>query len=333
MILVTGASGFVGSHLLIDLLKAGKKVRAIRRNGKSELTSKIFSVYNCSKLLNDVEWYEGDILDFFSLIDAMDGISEVYHCAAVVSFHKSEALKMEKVNIQGTANIVNAALEKKIKKLCYISSIAALGRSETDLPTDEETFWKTSKRNSVYSISKYGAEMEVWRGTIEGLDAVIINPSVIIGPGDWTKGSSQLFSLMNKGLKFFTMGMNGYVDVRDVSKAMILLMDSEIKNERFILSSENLFYKDFFDQVANGLGKKRPSKKAGKFLSQIAWRYLKFLEILTGKNASITKETARTANNISKFTSEKIIKAIDFKFIPMNQSINETCEIFLKENL
>ncbi|NVO03111.1 MAG: NAD-dependent epimerase/dehydratase family protein [Bacteroidetes bacterium] len=331
MILVTGATGFIGSHLLIDLLKSGKKVRAIRRNGKSDLTTKIFSFYNCSKLLSEVEWFEGDVLDFFSLIDALDGISEVYHCAAIVSFHKTEALNMEKVNIQGTANIVNAALEKKINKLCYVSSIAALGRSETDLPTDEETFWKSSKRNSAYSISKYGAEREVWRGTIEGLDAVIVNPSVVIGPGNWKKGSSQLFSLMDKGLKFYTMGMNGYVDVRDVSKAMILLMESEIKNERFILSSENLFCKDFFDQVADGLGKKRPSKKAGKFLSQIAWRYLKFIEIFTGKKASITKETARTANNISKFSSEKIIKAIDFKFIPMYQSIKDTCEIYLRE--
>lgn len=331
MILVTGASGFVGSHLLIDLLKSGKKVRAIRRNGKSELTTKIFSFYNCSKLLNEVEWFEGDILDYFSLIDAMEGVSEVYHCAAVVSFHKTEALNMEKVNIQGTANVVNAALEKKVKKLCYISSIAALGRSETDLPTDEETFWKTSKRNSVYSISKYGAEREVWRGTIEGLDAVIINPAVIIGPGDWTKGSCQLFSLINNGLKYFTLGMNGYVDVRDVSKAMILLMDSDIKNERFILSSENLFYKDFFNEVADGLGVKRPSKKAGKFLCQIVWRYLKFIEILTGKKAAITKETARTANNISRFTSEKIIRALNFKFIPMSQSIKDTCEIFIKD--
>ena len=335
MIFVTGGSGLVGSHLLFDLVSSGKQVRAlIRKNSSTELTKKIFGYYSndSEKLMNSIDWVEGDVMDIYSLYEAMEDVDKVYHAAALVSFHASDQKEMMKTNIDGTANIVNACLYKNIKKLCYVSSIASLGRTDNDEFIDEETQWKNSGNNSKYSISKYGAEREVWRGTIEGLPAVIVNPSVIIGPGDWKKGSSQLFQQVWNGLKFYTNGVNGYVDVRDVSKAMILLMDSDIVNSRYVISSENIDYLQLFTMISGGLNKKIPSIKANLFLSQIAWRAEKLRSSITGKKPLITKETARTAFHKYYYSNEKIKKALNFEFIPMPQSISETSKLFLREN-
>ena len=334
MIFVTGGSGLVGSHLLFDLISSGKQVRALKRkNSSTELTKKIFGYYSNDpeKLLNSIEWVEGDVMDIYSLYEAMENVDKVYHAAAMVSFHASDQKEMMKTNVEGTANIVNACLYKKIKKLCYVSSIASLGRTDNDEFIDEETQWKNSGNNSKYSISKYGAEREVWRGTIEGLPAVIVNPSVIIGPGDWNKGSSQLFQQAWNGLKFYTDGVNGYVDVRDVSKSMILLMDSDIINSRYIISSENLDYLRLFTMISEGLNKKIPSIKANLFLSQIAWRAEKLRSSITGKKPLITKETARTAFHKYSYSNEKIRKILNFEFVPMPQSISDTCKLFLKD--
>jgi nucleoside-diphosphate-sugar epimerase len=334
MIFVTGGSGLVGSHLLFDLVSSGKQVRALKRKNSSiELTKKIFGYYSndTEKLLNFIEWIEGDVMDIYSLYDAMQDIDQVYHAAAMVSFHPSDQKEMMKINVDGTANVVNACLYKNVKKICYVSSIATLGRTDNDELVNEETQWKNSKNNSQYSISKYGAEREVWRGTIEGLPAVIVNPSVIIGPGDWKKGSSQLFQKLWDGLKFYTDGVNGYIDVRDVSKAMILLMESDIANSRFILSSENLDYLELFTMISEGLNKKIPSIKANYLLSQFAWRAEKLRSSITGKKPLITKETARTAFHKYYYSNEKIKKALNFEFIPMPQSISDTSKLFLKD--
>jgi len=334
MIFVTGGSGLVGSHLLFDLASSGKQVRALKRKNSSiELTKKIFGYYSndTEKLLNSIEWVEGDVMDIYSLYDAMQDIDQVYHAAAIVSFHPSDQKKMMMINIDGTANVVNACLYKDVKKICYVSSIATLGRTDNDELVNEETQWKNSKNNSQYSISKYGAEREVWRGTIEGLPAVIVNPSVIIGPGDWRKGSSQLFQQVWNGLKFYTDGVNGYVDVRDVSKAMVLLMESDIVNSRFILSSENLDYLELFTMISEGLNKKIPSIKANYFLSQFAWRAEKLRSSITGKKPLITKATARTAFHKYYYSTEKIKKALNIEFIPMPQSISDTSKLFLKD--
>jgi dihydroflavonol-4-reductase len=334
MILVTGGSGLVGSHLLFDLVSSGKKVRALKRESTDlSLTKKIFGYYSNDpgSLINSIEWVNGDIMDIYSLYENMDGTEQVYHAAAVVSFNSSDHRQMMKVNVDGTANVVNACLQKNIKKLCHVSSIATLGRADNDEVTDEETHWKNSDKNSAYSISKYGAEREVWRGTVEGLEAVIVNPSVIVGPGDWNKGSSQLFKQVWSGLRFYTEGVNGYVDVRDVAKAMVMLMESEIKNSRFIISSENLDYLQFFKMVAEGLNKKTPSVKATPFLSQLAWRAEKMRSVMTGRRPLITKETARTAFQKYFYSNEKFTKAFDFDFIPMKVSIKENCDLFLKD--
>lgn len=334
MILVTGGTGLVGSHLLFDLVSSGKKVRVLKREKTSiDLVKKIFAYYttHSSSLLDSIEWVKGDITDIFSLYEVLEDIEYVYHSAGFVSFESSDKQEIMKINAVGTANVVNACLHKNVKKLCYVSSIATLGRENNNGITNEETHWINSINNSVYAVSKYNAEREVWRGTAEGLPAVIINPSIIIGPGNWGKGSSQLFKQVWDGLNFYTTGVNGYVDVRDVSKAMIQLMESNIENTRFIVSAENIDYFNLFKTIAEGLNKKAPSIKASPFLSQIAWRTEKAKSFLIGKNPLITKETAYTAFQKYYFSNEKLIKALDFEFIPISKSIHETCQFFLNE--
>lgn len=334
MILVTGGTGLLGSHLLCDLVKDGAKVTALKRGSSSlQQVNKIFSYYhkNPESVLNNITWVDGDVTDIYSLYETFEGVEKVYHAAACLSFDPSDKKQMMRVNVAGTANVVNACLSKNVKKLCYVSSIATLGRADHDGMIDEETHWKNSKKNSVYSVSKYHAEREVWRGIAEGLQAVIVNPGVIIGPGNWKKGSTQLIDRVWHGLKFYTPGVNGYVDVRDVSKAMIKLMESEITHEHFILSSENLDYLNFFSMVANALGKKHPHIKAPYFTGQIAWRLEKLQTFLSGKNPLITKETAHTAYQKYHYSSEKIKKTLNIEFMPMQQSVNDTCKLFLKD--
>ncbi len=335
LILVTGGTGLVGSHLLYDLCKSGKKVRVIKRE-KSNISNvkKVFSYYNSNtdELLKNIEWIDADLLDIYAVLDALSGITEVYHCAAMVSFEPQHEEEMMRINIEGTANMVNAALEKGVTKFCHVSSIATVGRAEHGNITTEENFWKSSPDNSNYSISKYGAEREVWRASEEGLNIVIVNPSLIIGAGNWTQSSSNMFTKGYKGIKYYTDGINGFVDVRDVSSLMIQLMNSNIKNQRYLLNSENISYKTFFDTMHTSFSKPKPSIKAGKFLSGFAWRMEKIRHLLTGSVPLITKETARSAHRVSRFSNQKIVNQFpNFKFIPVEQSINDTCKLYLRD--
>jgi dihydroflavonol-4-reductase len=329
MILVTGGTGLVGSHLLFDLAQKGEKVRALKRKN-SDLTfvKNLFSSH--PNLFEKIEWVEGDVLDIFSLEEAINGISKVYHCAAMVSFIPAEAEQMMKINITGTANVVNLCLENKIEKLCYVSSVSAINRINEDETIDENSQWAISKRNSNYAISKYGAEREVWRGSVEGLNAVIVNPAIILGPGNWKTGSTALFPQIWKGVKFYTDGTTGFVDVRDVTKAMILLMESEIHSERFIVSSENLNFKKIFDRIAEGLGKPKPFMYANGWMRSVAWRGEALKSFLFHTKPFITKETAFAAHKKVHFSNEKIKKAIGIDFIPVQKTIKDTCEVFLK---
>jgi dihydroflavonol-4-reductase len=335
MILVTGGTGLVGSHLLYDLCRSGKKVRVLKRE-KSNISNvkKVFSYYSSEPeiLLKNIEWVDADLLDVYSIIEKMEGVTEVYHCAAMVSFEAAHQSEMLRTNIEGTANMVNAALEKGVKKFCHVSSIASLGRAENGALTHEETFWKSSPDNSIYSISKYGAEREVWRASEEGLNVIIVNPSLIVGPGNWMQSSSNMFSKAYKGIKFYSSGINGFVDVRDVSDLMIRLMDKNLFNERFLINSENASFKLFFDLIHSGLNRPLPSIKAGKLLSGFAWRAEMMRSKLTGAPPLITKETARSAHRISRFSNEKIKKHFpEFSFIPLDKSIADTCALFLKD--
>jgi dihydroflavonol-4-reductase len=314
---------------------SGKKVLALKRSGSDiDLTRKIFSFYsdNAEELFSEIEWTEGDILDIYSLYDALEGISLVYHCAALVSFDGNDKEEIVRTNVSGTENMVNAALDKAISKLCYVSSIAAIGKSENGEMITEDNFRIISKGRSVYSLSKFDAEREVWRGMAEGLNAVIVNPSVILGPGNWDSGSCKLFKTVWQGLKFYTNGVTGYVDVNDVVNAMILLMESDISGERFIVSAENMDYRTFFSLIASGLNRKAPVYKATRTISELAWRFEWIKSLVSGTKPLITKETARTANSACYFSGEKLCSAIGFQYTPIAETISNTCKHFLKDH-
>ncbi len=333
MILVTGGTGLLGSHLLFDLVKQDKPVRAIFRNtGKKERVRKAFSYYtdHPEELFARIHWMEADLMDDGAMEMALDGISEVFHAGAIVSFYPKDHNQMLKINVAGTANLVNLALHWKIEKFCYVSSIATLGRAENDGENNEDTFWVPSKKNSVYSQSKYAAEREVWRGIAEGLNAVIVNPSVILGPGFW-EDNSGLFRLVYQGLKYYTKGVNGYVDARDVARAMIELMENELFGERFIVSAENLSYHQLFMLMAKYLDKPAPSFHVLPVLTQIAWRVEAVRSFVTRSKPEVTREMATTAAQIYTYSNQKIRERLGIEFISPEESIREICGFFLNE--
>jgi len=334
MILVTGGTGLLGSHLLFDLLQTESKIRAIKRSSSSlENLQRIFSYY-CAQpedYLQKIEWIDADLLDYYALENALEGVSLVYHCAAMVSFHKKDKAAMMQHNIKGTENLVNACLHQGIQKFVHVSSIAALGRAESTETTTETTPWKDSKKNSPYSLSKYGGELEVWRAMAEGLQAVIINPSVILGPGNWNQGSPELFSLMDKGLKYYSHGINGYVYVRDVSKVMIQLMQSSISNERFIVNAEDLSYLELFNIIARSLNKKPPTVEIKPWMAEIAWRLYKIKSWFTGHPPAVTKSTARSSLQKYTYSSQKLTDALNFEFTTLQRGIQYTADCFIKD--
>ncbi len=334
MILVTGATGLVGSHLLYELALNNDIVIALKRvNSDVLFVKKVFSFYdnNYELLFNRIKWVEGDLEDYYSLEEALIGIDYVYNCAGLISFDKQDFNKLIDINYKGTANLINACISSGVKKLVHVSSIAALGRAKQNIETTEELQWEDSSNNSGYSISKHLAEMEVWRGSEEGLNICIINPSIIIGPGFWDYGSGRMIKIMWDGLKFYTKGTNGFVDVKDVAKSMIILMNSDINKQRYIINSENVDYKLFYELVSKYLNIAPPKYFANKCLSSIAWRFLKLFSLITCKKPLITKETARTANQTYKYNSNKFINEFDYKFISIEQSIKNTCELFLTD--
>ena len=332
MILLTGGSGLVGSHVLYELVRGGRQVRAIRRNPASTaLVKELFVWYNKNsgeELFDRIDWVEGDVNDIMSLEHALDGVDEVYHCAAIVSFLPGDRHRMMKVNVEGTANLVNACLRAGVRKLCHCSSVAAIGPPDRGNLVDESLIWKTSGANSWYSISKYGAEREVWRGSEEGLDVVIVNPVIIIGPGDPTRSSAQLYQAVKKGLSFYTQGVTGFVDARDVALAMVFLMESDIRGERYIVSSENLSYKEVFTMFAKSAGKRPPRIHIGPVLSEIAWRLEKLRCSLSGSKPLITKETARNGQSKRYYTNDKFLRATGFQFRPVSEAIENMVAFF-----
>jgi nucleoside-diphosphate-sugar epimerase len=322
-ILITGGTGFLGSYLLRYLVEQGEKVRAIRRSTSSMDLVK--------SIENQVEWIEADILDVVSLEEAMEGIEQVYHCAAVISFNPKEAKWMKKVNAEGTTNVVNMALRTGVKRFLHVSSIAAIGRNKHSQIVTEETKWERSPLNSNYAVSKMMAEQEAWRGAAEGLEVVAVNPSVIMGSGRWEDGTNGFFNQIWKGLKFYPTGTTGFVDVRDVARAMILLMNSEIVDERYILNGENIDYPTFLTWIAESLNKPKPSIKVNIFLREFAWRSAYLISKITGKKPFLTKETAHSASNTFFYKNDKFQTTFpNFQFTPIQQTIEETAKQYQK---
>lgn len=323
MILVTGGTGLLGSHLIRALVAAGKPVRALYRQQP---------LPQLEDLSGRIEWVPGDILDVSALEDAMAGVTQVYHCAAIVSFQAGDKDRLLKVNVEGTANVVNMALDAGVKKLLFVSSVAAIGRARAGVAINEECEWEDSRNNSRYSVSKFLGEMEIWRGIAEGLEAVIINPSVILGGGFWKDGSGALFKNAWKEFPFYTQGVNGFVDVEDVVLAMIRLMDSDISGERFIISADNWNYQQLFTIMAEELGRKPPHIAVRPWMAELIWRLEKVKGMITGKRPLLTKETAHTAQMKVYYENRKVLNALPgFRFRPLQDTIKRIAAAYLED--
>jgi len=334
MVLVTGGTGLVGAHLLYKLIKNNETVRAIyRTERKLDNVKQVFSCYteNYKSLFKSIEWFHADILDVPLLSEAFNNVTHVYHCAAFVSFEPNKYHLLRRTNIEGTANIVNLCISNNIEKLCYVSTIATIGNSINNEPINENTQWNPEEDNSVYAITKYGAEMEVWRATQEGLNVVIVNPGVILGGGIWRYGSGNLFKKAHKGLTYYPAGSIGLVDVKDVVSIMMTLLKSDIKNERFILVAENWTYKQFLQTMAKAVNANPPKKEAKLWLLQLIWKLDWLTQKLTGRRRQLTKQLVTSLNSETYYSHAKIKSAIDFEFTPIKESITTVGYLYLKQ--
>lgn len=318
MILITGASGFLGSVLTQQLLQQGHRVCALKR-ANSKIPAFLQNQPN-------LKWVVADLNDYFTLDTALEGITKIFHTAAFVSFNPSDKEKMLQTNVEGTANLVNLCLNKKDIRLVHVSSVAAVGPAKPNTMSTEADFLELNTQTGGYALSKHLSEMEVWRGIAEGLDAVIVNPSIIIGKETGWNGSGALFSTVKKGLNYYPVGSCGLVDVADVATAMIQLMESSISGERFILNAENWWYKDLFQEIAQGFGLKSPNKALSTWQLQMAAILSEMAGKLTGKTFGLNRETARSASKTANYSNEKIQKAIAIQFKPIRQSIAEICD-------
>jgi len=316
-VFVTGATGFLGSYLTKELLRQGHEVSALKRANSSLL------------LLGDaakqVQWHEGDITDILSLEEAMEGAEQVYHAAALLAFGGNSLDKMLKINVEGTANVVNVALSQGVQKLLYVSSITALGKNKDNRAIDESNDWESAPMESQYGHTKYLGELEIWRGIAEGLNAVIINPSTILGAGRWAEGSIQIFHQVAKGVPFYPTGSNGFVDVRDVVQAAIQIMErAETAGERYIINGYNLTFKDLMTQIANQLGQKPPTIPVTDFWKTISIGYDTLRSLLTGSEAIITREVLNISSHPYTYNDNKLRETLGFSYLPFEQTVNET---------
>ncbi len=315
MIVVTGASGLVGSYVVKELSKQHHNIIAL---------------YNSSTPSKELEslaqWQKVDILNITLLEEILFNAKQVYHCAAIVSFNPKEKNHMQQLNIEGTKNVVNACINCGVEKLVHVSSVSALGRIRPGEQISESMNWTEDTSNSEYGKTKYLSEMEIWRGIGEGLKAVIVNPSIILGAGNWNTGSTAIFKNVYNEFPWYTNGSSGFIDVSDVAKAMIALMESDINAERYVLSAWNETYRNVFDEIAKKFQKKKPSKEVTPLVAAIVWRFEYLKSIITKQNPLITKETAATALTKVVYDNSKLLKALpDFQYADFNKSIENIC--------
>lgn len=332
MVLITGATGLVGSHLALHLLENNERVRTIYRTETSiEKTKSLFKLYEKENLFEKIEWVQADITDIPSLEIAFKDVEYVYHCAALISFDPKDEKQLRKINIEGTANIVNLCLAYTIKKLCYVSSIAALGNlKKYETTITEETEWNPELYHSDYAISKYGAEIEVWRGYQEGLPIVIVNPGVILGPGFWKTGSGEIFSKVKNGLLFYTKGITGFVTVNDVVKIMTQLMKSNINGERYIVIAKNISFEKIVTTIAKALNVNSPSIYAKPWITEIVWRIDWLLSTFFNCKRRLSKGMVQSLHSENFISNEKVKKDLEFTF----QNVEQYCDemnVFFKQ--
>jgi nucleoside-diphosphate-sugar epimerase len=325
MILVTGGTGLVGAHLLYELTSRGESVRALKRErSNTEFVDWVFKLYSheSSKLLQGIEWVDGDLLDYQSLLDATKGVQTVYHTGGIVSFNPLQSSSVIETNITGTGNLVDACMDNGVKEICHVSSIAALGQANESGMVDEDCRWIESKGQNAYAVSKLYGENQLWRGFAGGLRVIVVNPTVILGPGRWDSGSGQLFKRVYKGMPFYTNGVTGFVDVRDVARAMVVLMEETgINGERFILNSENVSYRDIFTMMAASLGKRKPSIRVPAGVVDAVYPLVQLFGQLSGRGNLVSKANLKTAFRVTLYSSQKIREKIGFEFIPIEETI------------
>lgn len=320
MNLVTGATGIVGLRIVSDLLKSDEKVRALKRSGSDmAFAEKVLRFYGIQDAgLSNIDWFEGDLLDIFSLEHALEGVNTVYHCAAMVSYDPKQEPQLFQVNEGGTKNLVNVCISSGVENLCHISSVAALG-VEKEGATTEDTHWQRDENRSVYGLTKFLAEREAWRGSAEGLNVVVVNPSIILGPSKPDQSSGMLVSMLQKGSKYYPSGGVGLVDVRDVSQTCLTAVQNEKFAERYLLNSENLSFKDLLSIAANVFGNEKPKTKLPNFLLELAWRFGLIARLFGIK--SISKETARSAQRQTNYGSTKANTDLEVEFVLVEESL------------
>ncbi|MGB5821027.1 MAG: SDR family oxidoreductase [Saonia sp.] len=334
MILVTGGTGLLGAHLLLHLLEKEKQIKAIHRaNSDLQRVKKVFSYYTekAEELFKKIQWISADINDIPALQLAFENVTYVYHCAALISFDPKDYERMLKINVEGTSNIVNLCISRNIGKLCYVSSIAAIGKSKNTAEVTEENEWNGLEAN-VYALTKHEAEIEVWRGIQEGLNAVIINPGVILGPGFWDTGSGLLFKKAAGAPKYYPPSGSGFITVNDVVQLMVGLMESGIKDERFIAVSQNLTYKEILSRIVGEFGKSAPKKELKFWHLEMLWRLDWFWSSLTNKKRRLTKITVTSLKNRQIYCNKKITDKLQFEYEPLAATIKYTCNRFKEEN-
>jgi dihydroflavonol-4-reductase len=323
-VLVTGGTGFLGAYVIRELVEKGWAVRAIRRGSS-------LPAFISADILQRVEWVTGNILDVVALEEAMEGVTGIIHAAAKVSFAGRDRHELFSINVEGTANVVNMALQQNVRRFVHVSSVAALGRTGQGEHVTEKKSWEDSKYNTTYAISKFRGEVEVWRGIGEGLPAVVINPSTILGYGDWNSSSCTLFRSAYQEFPWYTEGINGFVDVQDTASAIVRLLETDISGERYILNGDNWTFRRLLETIATGFGKKPPTREATALLAGIAWRMERMKSLFSGQPAILTRESARVARSSTTFDSGKILRQLSgFHFTPLEETITEACEAYLR---
>lgn len=334
MDLVTGGTGVVGSHLLFWLTEKGNGVRALKRaSSDTGLVERLFLHYdpdNGQDRFRAIEWVDGDVLDIPSLEDALEGISGVYHAAAFVSFVPKEAPWIERINVQGTANLMNVCLDKGVERVVHVSSVATIGK-HGPMPYTESRQWVMNKMETPYSISKHSAEREVHRAQEEGLSTVIANPGIVIGPGDWNRGSLSIFKKVHGGLRFYTEGCTGMVDARDVARGVQALMECDVEGDRFILIGGNHEFKELFKGIARELDVPAPALKASPWMGEVMWRLYWFAGLFNKKMPLITKQTARAAQQRLSFSNERARERLGLGFFSLDEAVRNASAFFRRE--
>lgn len=334
MILVTGATGMLGAHLVLELLSRGQSVKALYRTEASkQKLLHIFSFYTIEPqmLFEQIHWVKGDVLDMDSLDEAVTDVNTVYHTAASVSFNPKKSIQLLKNNRKGTENIVNICLHHNLD-LCHVSSIAALGSETNQNPITELSEWKPSEKRSAYALSKFRSELEVWRGITEGLNALIVNPSVILGPGNWLQGSSAIIKMAAKGMNYYTSGVTGFVDVRDVARLMVELTNSCQFGQRFIVSAQNLSYKQLFEKLNAAFGKPAPHKELTRQKLKLLWLLDKIRTFFTQKEPQLSNTFIDSLLAKNYFSDKKLQQTLHTNYTDLDISLQFFADLYILDH-